>query len=241
MRSKRSKLILVATLILGITIGQLFSVSAWAKSGNEYISAMFNNIKIVVDGTQIQPKDANGNPIEPFIVNGTTYLPVRAVANAVGKEVYWDGPNWTVFLGSMNGALQSPSLKLEDAVSIGADWAGLKRSSILTDNYHNTYSIASHTGGTHIPYTWETLLNMKYSKFKGTAYIPLGTTSNAESSFRIEADGQIIFSSPTMSKTSPPVKLDVNITGCNDFKIIVINGGDESDSIINFGDCGFYQ
>jgi len=82
-------------------------------------------------------------------------------------------------------------------------------------------------------------LNMKYSKFKGTVYIPLGATSDYNCSFRIEADGRIVFSSPTMTKTSPPVKLDIDITGCNDFKIIV--NPEYYASAIVFGDCGFYQ
>lgn len=41
-------------------------------------------VKIVVDGATIVPKDADGKPVEPFIWKGTTYLPVRSVANALG-------------------------------------------------------------------------------------------------------------------------------------------------------------
>jgi hypothetical protein len=54
------------------------------------ISATYNNIKLYVDGTLITPKDAAGNVVNPFIYNGTTYLPVRAVGSALGKTVGWD-------------------------------------------------------------------------------------------------------------------------------------------------------
>ena len=37
--------------------------------------------------------------VEPFIYNGTTYLPVRAVGDAIGKQVTWDGGSKTVYLG----------------------------------------------------------------------------------------------------------------------------------------------
>jgi len=37
--------------------------------------------------------------MEPFIVDGTTYLPLRAVADALGKEVELDGPNQSVYVG----------------------------------------------------------------------------------------------------------------------------------------------
>ncbi len=67
----------------------------------ETIKVTYNNIKIVVDGVEISPKDANGKAVEPFIYNGTTYLPVRAIGDAIGKEVGWDGSTSTVYLGAM--------------------------------------------------------------------------------------------------------------------------------------------
>jgi hypothetical protein len=33
----------------------------------------------MIDGVTITPKDVTGNVVDPFIYNGTTYLPVRAV------------------------------------------------------------------------------------------------------------------------------------------------------------------
>lgn len=50
----------------------------------------YNDIKITVDGKQVTPKDANGNTVEPFIIDGTTYLPVRGIASALGLDVSWD-------------------------------------------------------------------------------------------------------------------------------------------------------
>ena len=37
--------------------------------------------------------------MEPFASNGTTYLPVRAVAGALGENVHWDGAINTVYIG----------------------------------------------------------------------------------------------------------------------------------------------
>lgn len=64
------------------------------------INAVYNNIKLYVDGKLVQPKDAKGNDIEPFIYNGTTYLPVRAVSEALGKPVSWDGESNSVYVGN---------------------------------------------------------------------------------------------------------------------------------------------
>jgi hypothetical protein len=79
----------------------LISATALAISiaDTRQLSATFNNIKIYVDGQLIEPKDALGRPVEPFIVDGSTYLPVRAVSEALGKDVEWDGPNQSVYIG----------------------------------------------------------------------------------------------------------------------------------------------
>lgn len=77
-------------------------VSGTALAANtvyKTITVEYSGIKLVIDGVQITPKDANGATVEPFIYNGTTYLPVRAVGEALGKQVSWDGSTQTVYLG----------------------------------------------------------------------------------------------------------------------------------------------
>jgi len=71
------------------------------------VTAFFNNIRISINGTEFIPRDAAGNIVEPFLVDGTTYLPVRAVSEVFGMDVSWDGTTQTVHL---NGAprLQRP-------------------------------------------------------------------------------------------------------------------------------------
>ena len=66
-----------------------------AANGTKNISATIRNIKIVVDGKELSTS------AEPFIYNGTTYLPIRAVGEAVGKEVTWNGGTNTVYLGEV--------------------------------------------------------------------------------------------------------------------------------------------
>lgn len=64
------------------------------------IKVAYDNIKVVVDGKEVQfGVDSTGKKIEPFIYNGTTYLPIRAVGEALGKQVQWDQNTKTAFLG----------------------------------------------------------------------------------------------------------------------------------------------
>lgn len=72
--------------------------TAAATVGSRTVQADYSDIKVILNGEKITPKDANGLTVEPFAVNGTTYLPVRAICDAVGLDVGWDGETNTVLL-----------------------------------------------------------------------------------------------------------------------------------------------
>ena len=55
--------------------------------GLEKLISVSTGVNIYADGVKLDPKDANGNPVDVFIYNGTTYLPVRAVSDALGVPV----------------------------------------------------------------------------------------------------------------------------------------------------------
>ena len=62
-------------IFLGILIGTMFMTSAAAISQNVQKTLLYNNLKITLDGVEVIPKDANGVYVEPFAIDGTTYLP----------------------------------------------------------------------------------------------------------------------------------------------------------------------
>lgn len=74
-----------------------FGTSALAAYQQEAILD-YADIQITLNGQMVVPADAAGNPVEPFAINGTTYLPVRAVANAMGLDVEWVQETSTVAL-----------------------------------------------------------------------------------------------------------------------------------------------
>lgn len=113
-------------IVIGIIIGIMVSgVVTFAKTGTEALNAWYSNIKICIDGEYITPTDANGNTVEPFTVNGTTYLPVRAIGNALGKTVDWDNNTKTVFLGEKpeNYVSSNPEIEkyIQSAMEQGFD------------------------------------------------------------------------------------------------------------------------
>lgn len=77
------------------------NTSSTTVTGKQTIDVDYLDIKLVVNGKEVTPKDVNGNVVEPFAYQGTTYLPVRAVGEALGKTVRWDGETKTVHLGEL--------------------------------------------------------------------------------------------------------------------------------------------
>lgn len=65
------------------------AVTALAASGAIRIEV--SPISVLVDGEVFLPKDAKGNDVMVFTYNGTTYAPLRALAEAYGLEVGYDG------------------------------------------------------------------------------------------------------------------------------------------------------
>ncbi len=105
---------LVCTTLAAVTGISLLCGVAFAASTitTKTIEANYMGIRLVVDGVQVTPTDATGNVVDPFVSEGTTYLPVRAVANALGKEVTWEGESKTVYIGAIPGQEESWMKKL---------------------------------------------------------------------------------------------------------------------------------
>ena len=76
----------------------LFGCVAYAASYTKTIEVIYDNIKVYKDNVLCETKDANGTVVEPFIYNGTTYMPVRGTANLAGMDVTWDGATKSVYL-----------------------------------------------------------------------------------------------------------------------------------------------
>ena len=77
---------------------------AVSMAGGAYGTAFQGNtdpsVSVTLDGAQVDLKDTNGKAVEPILVDGTTYLPIRAIAEALGLEVRWDSAEREVVLES---------------------------------------------------------------------------------------------------------------------------------------------
>lgn len=80
---KTAKIILAAGLAAALSVGSF-------AAGSLITISVDPTVKIKVNGEEFKPKDANGNDVMTFIYNGTTYAPLRALAEAYGLQVGYD-------------------------------------------------------------------------------------------------------------------------------------------------------
>ncbi len=60
-------------------------------SNNSVFHNESDDIKVYIDDEEIELKNANGGTVKPFIIDGTTFIPLRGVSQALGCQVEWDG------------------------------------------------------------------------------------------------------------------------------------------------------
>lgn len=93
-------LLLVCVLILGGKI--VFSNSITS------ITAQINPaINYTLDGEKFVPRDMDGSVMDTIIYNGRSYVPLRAIAEALDIAVDWEGSTSTIILGEREGKGQS--------------------------------------------------------------------------------------------------------------------------------------
>lgn len=88
-----------AVLAMVLTLGLVVGVGA-VNDKKQIVAYEDYTIAIKLDGEVQLPVNANGSRVYPITYNGTTYLPIRAVAGMAGLEVDWDQANQTVLLAS---------------------------------------------------------------------------------------------------------------------------------------------
>ena len=81
-----------------VTAVMLCGAVVFSDAVEQSLTALYQDIKIYINGDLLVPTDAAGTVVEPFMVDGTTYLPIRAISNAFGKGVYWDDETSSIYL-----------------------------------------------------------------------------------------------------------------------------------------------
>lgn len=87
-------------LVLTVLIAAL-CVTATATSKRSI--QVEDGIGITLNGARFTPRDAAGKQVPVFLYNGTTYVPVRAISEAMGMDVSFNSATRTVQLTTADG------------------------------------------------------------------------------------------------------------------------------------------
>lgn len=233
---KRSNL---KSFILGVLAASLvFSVLVPAMASTLKTAELYyNDIKIRLNGDPVIPKDATGKAVDPFIIDGTTYLPVRAIASALGLNVGWDAANQTVILGN------DPEYK-QPAAWLGEldTFTGSVSKYTVTNQQYDTSSTANNGD------TFDRIWSFDYSNTNGVSYLLKGQYTRLTGSFFVPSrnkdtsrvkrlmiykDDALIYTSPELGSGVEPIDLDIDVS--NGYKLTIVCQYKSGDGWYNTG------
>ena len=219
--------------VAGFIASSLLAASVSYASGGA-VKQIFYDVGVAVNGKVLQLAD----DMRPFTMDGRTFLPVRALSEALGKEVGWDEATRTVQISDKAGAADStqdgPTAK-PPAGSADDKAKSAKLSSLEYFNINGVYwksgEAQANTGDFmqdsiycsnavffSEPYTQDYLIDGKYSKFQGTVFV--GDKSFYPTLvFQVWGDGKLIYTSDEIAAGFLPKKFDVDVKGVDVLKI----------------------
>src|SRR5690606_14068807 len=190
--------------------------------GTAYAAGQFKSIKVIeggislyVDGKLVKPTDVKGNVVEPFIYDGSTYLPLRALSNALTnneKEVSWDSKTSTIYVGQAPVAAQTEIDKMIIYDGSGRVYTGENASFKILDKtitpfnrFHWGYTMDDGRYYTDVYTTY--MLHSNYSKLYGKLVVPY-------TKLGIEKSGTVQFFS--VDRYGVETKIDGFVTSAGD-------------------------
>lgn len=83
--------------LAGVIITLIASTMAtvFATPVEQAINVVYDNYRIIIDGAD---KSNAPDDSKPFIYNGRTFVPLRYIAESMGKKVLWDGDTSTIYI-----------------------------------------------------------------------------------------------------------------------------------------------
>ena len=199
-------------------------------------------VSLYINDQKLDPKDPNGNPVEPFILDGTTYLPVRAVSEALGVPIQWEGSTWSVYIGQHTS--DTPTVMLKDLDYFSG-----------SESIRTAINDKDNVGGTHYgcifggsnssdSFNRTYLINGQYTKMDGVIYQRYENRSESGQCWlNVYGDGKLIYSYKFERGTGmKPVPFSVDLTGVLELQVAFGTsyhtwGGD---TFFALGDVGLY-
>ena len=199
-------------------------------------------IKIYVDDVQLIPRDVTGAEVDVFIYYGTTYVPARALSEALGKTIQYDGATNSVYIGKHAG--ESPAVMLTD-LDYFAGSSSIKTQASDQDSLGNIHVSCITDSFWNRKY----VLDAQYTRMTGTLYQRYENRSRPirdGASIEVFGDGKLLYAKhfPESITGYYPENFDIDLTGVLELEIVQKSGttapGDQYTMNVAIGDCGLW-
>lgn len=161
-----------------------------------------DGIKITLNGSDMTPRDVNGKAVPVFLYEGTTYVPARAISEALGLNVSFNSASRTVVLSNKSstgttsqGTAQSGYITADRAKEIALADAGLSASSVVFiraqqdwEDGRAVYEVEFYSGNTEYDYEIDAITGAIRSADRDVEGFTVPTTSSSSSTAAISVD-----------------------------------------------------
>lgn len=193
------------------------------------LSAFAADVTILLNGSVLDTRDANGNQVAPFIEDGTTYVPVRAIATALSVNIDWDSDTRTVLIGEKGQAAPV----LGDNVNIYINGTQFKP----TDAAGKAVYPIIKDGTTYLPVraiAQAFAKKVDWDSESATVIINESARIDTDKTYKITLNGTDSAISPQQDRSGSPLQTAV-FTGAEDeiWKFVPVEGQDGFYQIVN--------
>lgn len=170
-------------------------------------------VNFYVDDKKLTPKDSNGNPIEAFLYNGTTYLPVRVVSEALDIPIQWENDTKSVYIGKHTGDKPAMWISEINHFDIDGHWDINKtiKDNLGNEHPHSLAVWSVPALGGH-PAKIAYYLNRNYTQLTGLYYQKFENRSSSsdKTTLEIYADNEKVWEA-TVGPGIMPVEINLNV------------------------------
>ncbi len=216
----------VKGLVTGLLIGSLLTGTAAYAAGGTMIEVFYSIKDLKIDKVSKMPQGEQ----KPFTYNGTTYVPLRFVAENLGQPVDWDGKTGTVYIGETEapneeylGERIQPMNTFDNDGKINLVLNGKSVEDNTSTAYENYVSLAFswYVNDEGLSLYQHYPLNGQYSSFKAKAGILKEYQDSLNTlTLVIEGDGKVLYSRD-FAPGNFPVDLSVDVMGVNQLTLKV--------------------
>jgi len=202
-----------------ITCFMLFAsaTTAFAAANGTTVSAMLNGtVKMMLNGNDYKAKDTSSNVLLPITYNDRTYLPVRALADALNVPIEYETSTNTIWIGARNQTVQITSADQYK------DYYGtvITQDSALLKGGDKTYKwgITNNQPQSMATVGCYLLPEGKYTKFAASTYVDEGVKMDLVLEIRKDTFDGPVLKSYTLAH-GETTNIEADITGVSKFYI----------------------